>query len=56
MAAKSKSKYDVYRWIRDQIIPSCKTIYQKQTARNLISNFHKQYNDQPLTSSLKLKL
>ncbi len=52
MAAKSKNKYDVFNWIKDEVIPSCTNIKQYQTTRNLIWQFEKQYDDFDLTRQL----
>jgi hypothetical protein len=52
MAAKSKNKYDVFNWIKDEVIPSCTNIEQYQTARNLILQFLIQYRDFDLTREL----
>jgi len=43
MAASSKHKYDVARWI-EQVINSCKTPIQIVSARQLISNYGKMYS------------
>jgi acyl CoA:acetate/3-ketoacid CoA transferase len=56
MAAKSKNKYDVFNWIKDEVIPSCKTFKQKNSTRNLICNFEKIYDDEELTRELMLEL
>jgi hypothetical protein len=56
MGAKSKNKYDVYVWIKDKVIPSCKNNKQCDSTRNLIWNFEKTYNDRELTSELNLEL
>lgn len=56
MAGKSKNKYDVYRWIRDQVIPSCKNPDHQLTTYRLIDNFERTYNDQGLTYRLRVKL
>jgi hypothetical protein len=52
MAGKSKNKYDVYLWIKDEVIPSCTTIKQNMTCDTLISNFRKTYNDYELEREL----
>lgn len=54
MAAKSKNKYDVFKWIKDEVIPSCTNFRQYQTTRNLIWQFDKIYDDYYLTRELKL--
>jgi hypothetical protein len=56
MAAKSKNKYDVFNWIKDEVIPSCVNHKQYQTTRNLIGQFDKIYNDYELTRELRLKI
>ena len=55
MAAKSKNKYDVFNWIKDQVIPSCETIQQIITCEKLIDNFDRMYNDNELTKELYFK-
>ena len=40
MAAKSKNKYDVFNWIKDEVIPSCNTFQQNMVCEKLIYNFH----------------
>lgn len=52
MAAKSKNKYDVYNWIKDQVIPSCNSIQQNLVCEKLIMNFDKVFNDHTLTREL----
>jgi hypothetical protein len=54
MAAKSKNKYDVYVWIKEEVIPSCKNRQQKKTVSRLIDNFSNLYNDYELSSSLRI--
>jgi hypothetical protein len=55
MAAKSKNKYDVYVWIKEEVIPSCKeNQQQKNTVSRLIDNFSNLYNDYELSSSLRI--
>lgn len=56
MAAKSKNKYDVYVWIKDKVIPSCKTYKQCDSVHRLIWNFEKIYNDRELTRELNSEL
>jgi hypothetical protein len=56
MAAKSKNKYDVFNWIMNKVIPSCKTSKQYQTTRKLIWQFEKMYDDYELTRKLMLEL
>lgn len=55
MAAKSKNKYDVYNWIKDQVIPSCTNIQQTITCEKLIRNFENIYNDRELYRELMLE-
>ena len=45
MAAKSKNKYDVYNWIKDEIIPSGTTLDHYYTTIRLIINFRETYDD-----------
>jgi hypothetical protein len=52
MAAKSKNKYDVFNWIKDEVIPSCKTLQQSVVCEKLIRNFQEVYNDYELTRLL----
>lgn len=52
MASKSKNKYDVYNWIKDEVIPSCTNIRQLTTCEKLIDNFGNIYNDRELTREL----
>jgi hypothetical protein len=54
MAAKSKNKYDVFNWIKDKVIPSCKTLQQSVVCEKLIHNFQEVYNDYELTRLLML--
>ena len=54
MATKSKNKHDVYNWIKDEIIPPCKTIPQIVSCHNLIRNFQQTYDDCELTNQLML--
>lgn len=56
MAGKSKNKYDVYVWIKHNVIPSCKTLDQKRSVDKLIYNFEKVYQDHKLTRDLTLYL
>jgi hypothetical protein len=56
MAAKSKNKYDVFNWIKDQIIPSCTNIQQNITCQKLIRNFQEVYNDYDLSRDLMIKI
>jgi hypothetical protein len=55
MAAKSKNKYDVFNWIKDEVIPSCETIQQIITCEKLIDNFDRMYIDNELTKELYFK-
>ena len=52
MAAKSKNKYDVFNWIKDEIIPSIQNYQQSLSCEKLIDNFEKIYNDRKLTKEL----
>ena len=52
MAAKSKNKYDVFNWIKDEIIPSIQNYQQSLSCEKLICNFEKIYNDRELTKEL----
>lgn len=47
MAGKSKNKYDIYYWIKDEVIPSCEqgNIKQHLACNRLIKNFYKIYDD-----------
>jgi hypothetical protein len=54
MAAKSKNKYDVYVWIKEEVIPSCTNIQQNITCEKLIRNFDNVYNDYNLSRELML--
>jgi len=56
MAGKSKNKYDVFNWIKDEVIPSCVNYKQYQTTRKLIWQFEKQYGDYELGKELILKV
>ena len=59
MAAKSKNKYDVFNWIKDEVIPSIDRYEQITTTKKLISNFFKLYydhNDYHLEVTLKHEL
>jgi hypothetical protein len=56
MAAKSKNKYDVFNWIKDEVIPSCVNSDQKISTANLIDQFEKQYDDHELAKELISKL
>lgn len=52
MSGKSKNKYDVYLWIKHQVIPSCNNIQQNITCEKLIRNFDKIYKDDTLSRQL----
>ena len=54
MVAKSKNKYDVFNWIKDEVIPSCNTFQQNMVCEKLIYNFQEVYNDYELTRLLML--
>ena len=55
MAAKSKNKYDVYQWIKYQVIPSCTDIGHYFACSRLVRNFGLTYNDPELTRELMLE-
>ena len=55
MAAKSKNKYDVYNWIKDEVIPSNTTLKHYFATMKLIINFRKTYNDIDLYLDLVLQ-
>ena len=55
MGAISKNKYDVFNWIKDEVIPSCVTIQQNMICDTLISNFRKTYDDYELSRELLLE-
>lgn len=55
MAAKSKNKYDVFFWIKNEVIPSCTNEEQKRTVDNLIWQFDNVYNDYKLTRILMIE-
>jgi hypothetical protein len=55
MAAKSKNKYDVFNWIKDQVIPSCTNIQQNLICEKLIMNFKNVYDDYELTRELMVE-
>jgi acyl CoA:acetate/3-ketoacid CoA transferase len=44
MAAKSKNMYDVFNWIKDDILLSIDRFDQTRVAENLIINFRNQYS------------
>jgi hypothetical protein len=52
MAAKSKNKYDVFNWIKDEVIPSIQNYQQSLTCEKLIDNFDRIYIDRELTKEL----
>jgi hypothetical protein len=56
MAAKSKNKYDVFNWIKNEVIPSCVNFKQYQTTIKLIWQFDKVYNDYELTRELRTEI
>ena len=55
MAAISKHKYDVYRWI-EKVIESCTTYQQLLTSEHLVWAHYTMYEDDYLYSSLKTRL
>jgi hypothetical protein len=55
MAAKSKNKYDVFNWIKDEVIPSCTNIQQSLICEKLIMNFENVYDDYELTRELMVE-
>jgi acyl CoA:acetate/3-ketoacid CoA transferase len=44
MAAKSKNMYDVFNWIKDDVLSSIDRFDQTKVAENLIINFRNQYS------------
>ena len=44
MAAKSKHYLDIYNWIVD-VINSCETIEQLESAKKLVDNFRRMFKD-----------
>ena len=44
MAAKSKNMYDVFNWIKDDVLSSINRFDQTKVAENLIINFRNQYS------------
>ena len=55
MAAISKHKYDVYRWI-ERVIESCTTYPQLLTSERLVKAYYTMYEDDWLYSSLETRL
>ena len=55
MAAISKHKYDVYKWI-ERVIESCTTYSQLLTSEQLVWAYHTMYEDDYLYNSLKARL
>jgi hypothetical protein len=55
MAAKSKNKYDVFNWIKYEVIPSCTNIQQNLNCEKLIRNYETLYNDYELSRKLMLE-
>jgi hypothetical protein len=45
MGAKSKNIYDVYTWIKVEVIPSINHPLQESSVHRLIDNFDKYYSD-----------
>ncbi len=52
MTAKSKHKYDVYKWIV-KVIESCTTQEQLVTATSLVNNFEHLYKSSSITMVLR---
>lgn len=50
---RSKNKFDVFNWVKNSVIPSCKTRPQMFACYELIKNFQEIYNDFALTGELK---
>ena len=44
MAAKSKNMYDVFNWIKDDVLSSIDRFDQTRVAERLIINFRTQYS------------
>jgi acyl CoA:acetate/3-ketoacid CoA transferase len=44
MAAKSKNMYDVFTWIKDDVLSSINRFDQTKVVENLIINFRNQYS------------
>jgi len=44
MAARSKNMYDVFNWIKDDVLSSINRFDQTKVAENLIINFRNQYS------------
>ena len=55
MAAISKHKYDVYRWI-EKVIESCTTYPQLSATERLVWAYDIMYEDDYLYNSLKARL
>lgn len=55
MAAISKHKYDVYKWI-ERVIESCTTYPQLSATERLVEAYHTMYEDDYLYRSLKARL
>ena len=55
MAAISKHKYDVYRWI-ERVIESCTTYRQLSTTERLVEAYNIMYKDDYLYNSLETRL
>jgi hypothetical protein len=55
MAALSKNKYDVFNWIKDEVIPSIQNYQQSLTCAKLIRNYETVYGDYELSRKLMLK-
>lgn len=48
MSASNKDSYEVFKWIKNKVIPSIKSIDHIDTTNNLILNFEKMYQHQTL--------
>lgn len=48
MSADSKDSYDVFKWIKNKVIPSIVNLDHINGVKNLISNFERMYPDQTL--------
>ena len=55
MAAISKHKYDVYRWV-EKVIESCTTRQQLSATKRLVKAHYTMYKDDYLYSSLETRL
>lgn len=55
MAAISKHKYDVYRWI-ERVIESCTTYAQLSATEHIVRAYYTMYEDDYLYNLLKARL